>query len=250
MVSILGVPVTPSRSLEEAVDFLSILLLRQKQIFITTPNPEHVVQAQHDAEFLGILQEADLAVPDGVGLVWAAKKLYPEVSMVRIAGVDFAVQVCKWAQGKGYKVGLLGGRFDVGEQATNRLKALVNDLDVVWVGAHEDIRNVSERSDKEVLSKIKAEGVEVLLVAYGAPFQEKWIVENMQRLGDVKVFMPVGGSFDFWAGKVRRAPLWMRKLGLEWLFRLILQPWRIFRQFRLVEFLWLVLRARQKLNKS
>jgi N-acetylglucosaminyldiphosphoundecaprenol N-acetyl-beta-D-mannosaminyltransferase len=218
---------------------------------ITTPNPEQIVLAQKDEEFKNILNQADLAVPDGIGLVLGASFLYGnkknQCRFKRVSGADLMIQLCKDAAKEGKSVFLLGGEAGVAKQAAAVVK---NDFGVVEVGFWQGSINIKKETAAEKIktkAKINQFKPDYLFVAYGAPFQEKWIANNLKEL-DVKVAMGVGGSFDYLAGKIKRAPLLIRKLGLEWLWRLLKEPWRWKRQLRLLKFIGLVLKEKISRN--
>ncbi|MBI4100814.1 WecB/TagA/CpsF family glycosyltransferase [Candidatus Microgenomates bacterium] len=197
-----------------------------KKRYIVTPNPEFLVAAQNDREFNAILNNADLALPDGMGLIWASRILNQPLKG-RITGVDFMEKLCFLAAKDGFTIGLIGGGPTVAERASECLKKKYPGLKIVL--AQEDWKDLE-----------RGEEINLLFVALGAPKQEIWMSQNLERL-PVKVAMGVGGAFDYLAGIVPRAPKWMRNLGLEWLFRLICQPWRIKRQTALIKFVYLVL---------
>jgi N-acetylglucosaminyldiphosphoundecaprenol N-acetyl-beta-D-mannosaminyltransferase len=205
---------------------------------ICTVNPEFVMVAQQDPIFRAILLRSDLNVADGVGLLWAAKRLgraLPE----RVTGSDGVPLIAERAAREGWRVFFLGAAEGVAERAAAVLTARHPALRVAGVYAG------SPRPDEEdaIVERVNASGADVLFVAYGAPVQDQWIARNLPRLR-VAMAMGVGGSFDFIAGIVPRAPVWMRRAGLEWLFRLVRQPWRARRMLRLPRFVWAVLRQK------
>jgi N-acetylglucosaminyldiphosphoundecaprenol N-acetyl-beta-D-mannosaminyltransferase len=232
--------------------------------FIVTINTELVMLAKKDPRYEEVLKSADLAVVDGIGVVWAGKifgKRFPE----RIHGVDLVERLARSVanlpagrQEKPITVGFLGGKENVAQRASECLRNKYPGLRVAfaeseWPGLEANQEKVSSIK-YQVLSKeednrhntkyiIPNTRIDILFVAFGSPKQEYWISENLSKI-DVKVAIGVGGSFDFISGQVRRAPVWMRKIGLEWLFRLIIQPWRIKRQTALVIFVIEVLKER------
>lgn len=140
-------------------------------------------------------------------------------------------KLCKDASECGFTVGFVGGMDRVAEKTAERLKNSYKNLDVKYVGG-----------DPEVFLKEKI-SVDILFVALGAPKQEMWMHENWKDI-NAKAVMGVGGAFDYVSGKVVRAPKWMRKVGLEWLYRLVRQPWRWSRQLSLLEFVYVVFKTR------
>jgi N-acetylglucosaminyldiphosphoundecaprenol N-acetyl-beta-D-mannosaminyltransferase len=202
---------------------------------VCTINPEFMMIARQDPNFRNILQRADLCVPDGVGLLWAAKRRKTPLPQ-RVTGSDGVPIIAERAAQKGWRLFFLGAAPGVAEQAANILRAQYPGLQIV--GTYSGSPSPDE--EDMLVQMVNESNADILFVAYGAPEQDKWIARNLPRL-QVKMAMGVGGSFDFIAGLVPRAPLWMRKMGLEWLFRLYLQPWRIRRMLRLPRFVLEVL---------
>jgi N-acetylglucosaminyldiphosphoundecaprenol N-acetyl-beta-D-mannosaminyltransferase len=204
---------------------------------IATINPEFVMKAQEDPLFKTILQQADLCIPDGIGLVLAGylkRKRLPE----RVAGSDLVYRLAQEAANQGWNLFLLGAAPGVAEEARDVLLALYPRLQVA--GTYAGSPDPAE--DEKIVSLINETKAELLYVAYGAPGQDKWIARNRERLKTVKVAMGVGGSLDFISGRVSRAPDWMQRLGLEWLYRLYKEPWRWRRMLALPRFAFMVLK--------
>jgi N-acetylglucosaminyldiphosphoundecaprenol N-acetyl-beta-D-mannosaminyltransferase len=209
---------------------------------LTTTNPEFVVQAQRDPEIRWIINQAALSLPDGVGLLKAARFLGTETLPERVAGSDLTIRLAELSHRRGYRIFFLGGQAGVAEQAIEKLRQRYPNLQVAGVYAG----SPAPEENEFIIQGILPTKPDILLVAYGHPRQDKWIAHNLERL-QVPVCLGVGGSFDFIAGTARRAPLWLQKLGLEWLYRLITQPQRWRRIWKAVPyFSWLVLRRRLK----
>lgn len=219
--SVLGVNIDDI-TVDEAVKTVEDWLEKSEKHYIVTTNPEFLLIAQTDPKFKRILNNADLAVPDGNGL-----KIGTDI-VCNTPGIDLMEELCKMAAEKGATVGFLGSKVGVAELTAERLKKKYPKLKVTFA------------SDGSRLLAPSLPKTDLLFVALGAPKQEFWIAENLDKI-PVKVAMGVGGSFDFISGKVPRAPKWLRDLRLEWLFRLIIQPWRIKRQIRLIKYLYLVM---------
>jgi N-acetylglucosaminyldiphosphoundecaprenol N-acetyl-beta-D-mannosaminyltransferase len=195
---------------------------------ICTANPEFVMAAQRDRDFFDLLNRADLVIPDGVGLLWAARQQGARLPE-RVAGSDLVCHLAKLAAQHGWRVYFLGAAEGVAERAAEILLAKYPGFVVAgtFAGSPRPEENAA------LVARVKAARPDVLLVAYGAPAQDKWIARNLNALG-VPVSMGVGGSFDFVAGVVPRAPVWLQRLNLEWLYRLWKQPWRFRRMLAAV----------------
>lgn len=238
-VDILGVGIDRV-TMEEAIQRVEEMCLNGKKHQIVTPNPEFVIRAQTDREFRRILNQADLAIPDGVGIMWASRVLTAHKDWIpeRVTGTDLMIRLCELAAQKGYSVFLLGGEIGVAQRATEVLRIRYPGLKVL--GTYEGEPSDSEKTREKIQQYPE---IDFLFVAFGAPQQEKWIAQNVLRL-PVKVAMGVGGAFDFIVGKQKRAPRLFQNLGLEWLWRLFIQPWRWRRQLALLKFTVLVVRRR------
>jgi N-acetylglucosaminyldiphosphoundecaprenol N-acetyl-beta-D-mannosaminyltransferase len=215
--------------------------------FVVTINTELVMLAKKDSEYDKILNSADLAVVDGIGVVWAGK-MFGKQYKGRVHGSDLVERVSEAVAKKPITVGFLGGQGNVAQQTAECLKNKYPGLKVAFAIEEADRLQTTDHSNEAISVDLSPKSVsrikcDILFVAFGSPKQEFWIAENLAKI-DVKVAMGVGGAFDFISGKVRRAPVWMRKIGLEWLFRLIIQPWRIKRQFALVKFVVIVIKEK------
>ncbi len=209
---------------------------------LVTVNPEFVVEAQHDAEFRRILNQAALALPDGIGLLKAARFLGTTPLPERVPGSDLVVRLAELSHQKGYRIYFLGAKEGVAETAIARLKERYPNLQVAGTYAG----SPAPEENEAIVQRLLPTRPDILLVAYGAPKQDKWIARNLERL-KIPVCIGVGGSFDFIAGAAQRAPQWLQRLGLEWLHRLLTQPWRWRRIWNAVpRFSWLVLRSRYR----
>ena len=215
--------------------------------WINTPNAEQVVQASSDDVFRHVLNRSTIRVPDGVSLVWSSKllkklgKIENKIQQ-RISGVDLVNDICELAEQGKNKVFLLGGRGQVTEFAAQKIQTSYPGIQIAYGEGYEDIQNEKEGEKEKILGEIRDFETEVLFVGYGAPWQEQWVDKNkkeLERMG-VKLVMVVGGAYDMISGNIRRAPKWMRMVGLEWLWRLIQEPWRWKRQMRLVKYWWMV----------
>ncbi len=188
---------------------------------LCTVNPEFVVAAQKDTEFQNIINQATLAMPDGIGLLKAANFLNATPLPERVPGSDLVVRLAELSHRKGYSIYFLGAKEGVAQQAIDRLK---DDYPRLKIAGH--FSGSPALADNEVIiQRILLTKPDILLVAYGAPKQDKWIARNLEQL-QIPVCIGVGGSFDFLAGTVKRAPVWIQNIHLEWLHRLVMEPWR------------------------
>jgi len=198
---------------------------------VVTPNPEIVMAARHDLGYRAILNGADLAIPDGIGLVLAAR-LAGQSLRAHVRGTDLVERLAERSAAAGWRWFLLGGGEGVAADAAATLKGRYPGL--VIAGAMPGSPDPAE--DLNVRQAIAdAAPVDVLLVAYGAPRQERWIARNQAAL-DVAIQIGVGGVFNFFAGRSPRAPAWLRNLELEWAYRLVTEPRRWRRQLALPTF--------------
>lgn len=218
---------------------------------IVTPNPEQLMLAETDNRFAEILNQADIAIPDGVGIVWAARTLAAGKIRSRITGVDVFTKLVDLAHEKGVGIGLIGGRHGLAISAFKCLSAsreglLGFGLDGPELELGEQGVTVKHQNEQVffemVLERIRNKDVRIIFIGLGAPKQE-YFMERLagelerQNIGRGKVLMVVGGAFDMIAGRVARAPKWMQNAGLEWFWRLLLEPWRIIRQLALLRFI-------------
>ena len=197
------------------------------------------MHARRDAGFAAILESAELCLADGWGVVWAARRQGCALA-APVAGADLVPALAGVCARWGWSLFLLGARPGVAEAAAEHLQELAPGLKIA--GTHAG--SPAPEDDETIVTLIKAAAPQVLLVAYGHPHQELWIARNRERL-QLPLAIGVGGAFDYVAGRVRRAPAWMRRAGLEWLFRLVRQPWRVRRMAVLPIFAFDVIRERE-----
>lgn len=216
-------------TIDEAVDRALALLEEDGPHLVVTPNPEIVQRAEKDPEFAGILAQADLVLPDGVGVIYAAKILGRPLR-ARVPGIDFAAALLTRIAGTGTRLFLLGAAPGVAELAAVNLRAAYPGL--VVCGFHDGYF----KEDRPVADAIREARADLVFVCLGAPKQEKWIAANGAAAG-ARLYVGLGGSLDVFAGKVERAPESFQRLGLEWLYRLLKQPSRIGRMVKLPLFL-------------
>lgn len=224
-VNILGVGVVSSNK-EQVINILSREINKRdltRPFFVVTVNPEFVMEAQRDGEFKRILNKADLALPDGAGLKLASREM-TEIIPGR--------KVVEELLNKKIKVFYLGGEYGVA-------KVMAQKFGGEWDEGEKNIK-AGDKETQRIVSKINKYQPDLLLVAYGAPWQEKWIWRHSEEI-KAKVVIGVGGTFDSLAGRVKLPPKWVEKMGWEWLWRLKQEPWRWRRQLNLIKFVWRVL---------
>ena len=206
----------------DAVANATELMLADKVSQVVTINPEMFETARNDSEFSEILNNAEMVIPDGIGVKIGLKIMGENVN--RIAGIDFAREMIDVAAEKNLPIALIGAKPEIVEKAVLNLKQELSDLNVAYY--HDGYFNEWD----EIMDELKNSSAKLVLVALGSPKQEKFIYEAKKRL-DSGLMIGVGGSFDVWSGVVERAPEIYQKLGLEWLYRTIKQPERFKRIF-------------------
>lgn len=239
-------------SLQEATKKACSWAQGKEQKMIATPNPEFLLAAQKNPKFLRILNQADLNIADGIGILWASKYLkisaknkskilkfckwlfsllsilfYPKYIRSelkeRVSGADLMLKICSQAAKAKSKIFLLGAAPGVAFKVKETLEKKYPKINIS--GNHSGSPSTNE--DAQTIKKINESHANILFVAFGAPAQEFWIARNLKKLQTVKVALGIGGTFDYIAGVHKRSPRWMQKLGLEWLYRLLHQPARI-----------------------
>lgn len=212
---ILGVKID-NLSFDEILQKIEGFLNDGNQHFIVTPNPEILIKASKNEEFRDILNQADLSIPDGIGLIFFSHLLKESLKQ-RITGIDLMEKICQQAALKDWSVFLLGAQpASISQQAAQNLKNKYPGLKIK--AAEEEFNGQAD----------------ILFVALGASEQEKFIFNNLKKMPSVKLAMGVGGAFDVISGSIPRAPRFLQKIGLEWFFRLVIQPRRIKRIFNAI----------------
>ncbi len=226
-ISLLGVPIDAVMR-TEAVELIQGFLNENRQRHVMTPNNEMLVEATHNAPFRELLNRADLNIPDSTGLIWMAR-LTGQRLTERVTGVDTVTNLCGELTEE-TPVFLLGAQSGIAEAAAQNLMSRNPRLRVVGCFAG----TPREEDAPTIVHMIRTAAPHLLLVAFGAPAQDLWIAKHLKEMSSVRVAMGIGGTFDFLAGVRKRAPVWMRKAGLEWLWRLFREPTRIGRIWKAV----------------
>ncbi len=237
-VAILGIPVD-RLTMAAALDRIVAFIESKSPHVVVTADSSGIVAALHDPEFRSILLNADLVTPDSIGVVWAAKRSGSPIPE-RVSGVDLADRLCGLSAERGYRLYFLGAAPGVAEMAAERMR--LTHPGCLIVGARHGY--FPEDSDELVAKEVAASKPDVLLVAMGIPRQEKFIARTQTIVG-ASVAMGVGGSFDVFSGRTRRAPKLAQRLHLEWFWRLLLNPSKIRKAKSLPKFAWMVLRSRK-----
>jgi len=243
-IEILGVRFNKT-TLKEATKTAIDIVKGKKQAYITTPNPEILLEAEKNEKFKKILNGSKLNIADGIGILWASnfiektkntrsklKRLTIFLTTIlsiskqksplknRVTGVDLMEEICK---NTNEPIFLLGAQNGTGEKTKHTLKENLKKINIV--GTME--KSPKKEDENTIIEEINKKKPKILFVAYGAPKQELWIARNLKKTPSVKLAIGVGGAFDFISKTKKRAPRWMQKAGIEWLFRLIQEPKRI-----------------------
>lgn len=219
-------------TMDEAAARAGQILAGDRTCYAVTPNAEIAYEALHDEKLRALINGADLVLPDGAGVVLASKLLKTPLKQ-KVAGVDFADGLLGVLETTGQRLYLLGSKPGIGELAAQKMMQKHPRLRIAGIadGYFQD--------EAPVIDKINASGADVLFVCLGAPKQEQFMARHQKAL-HVKLMAGLGGTLDSFAGTVKRAPKWMIRLNLEWLYRLIKEPKRFKRMLRLPKYLWAV----------
>lgn len=234
---ILGVPVDVV-NMSQAVDFVDHIIKTNDKAEIIAVNPEKVIKANSDSVLKARLISAKLLIADGIGVVLAARILR-NVKMERVPGSELMPEICNLSMKKGYKIFLYGAKSEVVHRAADVLRSRYWGLNIVGI----QDGYLAESDETKLINEINISGAHILFLALGSPKQEMWIDKNMSRL-NINICQGVGGTFDVIAGNVRRAPLFFRRIHLEWFYRLISNPKRLFRQTALPVFVFSLLKEK------
>jgi N-acetylglucosaminyldiphosphoundecaprenol N-acetyl-beta-D-mannosaminyltransferase len=226
LIVITGIPID-NLTMEQTLDYVTKFIASGQPHQVATVNADFIVRAWDDLELRHILQDADLLTADGMPLVWGARLLGVPLAG-RVTGADLVPALAQRGAKLGWRFYFLGARPGIAARAAQILTANHSTLQIVGI----DSPPQSTIFDMEpgMIERIRQAHPDILLVAFGNPKQEKWIHMNLRQMG-VPVCIGVGGTFDFIAGEVQRAPLWMQRSGLEWLYRLLQEPRRMWRRY-------------------
>ena len=227
---------------EETISEIELLIEKEKPSLVVTPNVHHINILQKDDEFKKIYRQASMVLPDSTPLIWASKLLGMPLKE-KVTGSDLLPSFCKIAARKRYELFFLGSGPSIAKKAANILTNKNPGLKIVGTYSPSFGFENDEDENRKIVAMIKKCTPDVLFVGLGPPKQEKWIWKYKDEI-NVPVSIAVGASFDFISGNVKRAPKWMQKIGLEWLFRLCQEPRRLWKRYLIGNtiFIWLVLK--------
>ena len=228
---------------DDVLKLIEKFIKQDKPHRLITANSLMVNRISKDSKLKEAFDKADLVVADSIGIVWASKFLGYS-SLPRIPGIDLMDGICALSMSKGYKIYLLGSYKGIVEKAAKNLLKKFPSLNIVGTHHGYFLRSLEE---KKIIQDIKKAHPDILFVGINVPEQEKWIKKHQDEL-NVPLCMGIGGSFDVISSRLKRAPLWIRRIGLEWIYRFILQPWRIVRICNLPVFAYKVIQ--QKIGRG
>ncbi len=234
---------------DDAIRIIDCFVERKVPTYVVTLNVNHIVILSQDNAFRQLYEGASLVLADGMPILWAAKFLGVPLKE-KISGSDLFPRLCEVAAGKGYKLFLLGGKEGAAAKAAYILKAKYPVIQIAGVYCPPFGFENDAEENKKTIEMIRVAKPDILFVGVGSPKQEKWIYKHKDEY-QVPVSIGIGATFDFVSGIVKRAPLWMQKIGLEWFWRLMMEPRRLWKRYLIDDpvFFWLVLKQKLGLLK-
>ena len=227
-------------SMQEAVENVDRLIRDKQRAYVVTPNVDHIVRLQWDKEFRRVYENAALVLADGAPLLWAARYLGTPL-MEKISGSDLTPALCEMAAAQGHKIFFLGGREGTAQESKEVLEKRYPGIRIVGVYSPPMGFEKNETECQKILSMLRQTSPNILFVGLGTPKQENWICRNGEQL-PVAVSIGIGATFEFMSNRVRRAPVWMQRWGLEWFWRLLMEPGRLWKRYLVDDpkFFWFV----------
>lgn len=232
--NILGIDVC-GETYEQLTAHLLADIEEKRNAFIVAINPEKIMKAQQDETLRQLLNSATYQIPDGIGVIIASILKGGSIRQ-RVTGIDMMLQLCKEAAIHQKKIFLYGAKPGIVDEAKVKLEEMFPGIQITGT------LHGYEKDENVIADTINASGAEIIFVALGSPAQENWIIEHKEKLAPY-VYQGVGGSFDVISGRLNRAPAFFQKLGLEWFYRLLKEPWRFKRQLILPKFLIKVIKG-------
>jgi N-acetylglucosaminyldiphosphoundecaprenol N-acetyl-beta-D-mannosaminyltransferase len=225
-----------------AVHHLEECINSKKSTHVITLNPIILMQSLQDDKLADAISDAPFIIADGTGIVWASQYLGNPVPE-RIAGYDLLHELLRVGNKNKWSVYLLGANDEIVKLASNKVKEMYSDIQIV--GVHHGY--FDENEDQNIINKVKQSDPQILFVARSIDKQEKWISKYKKQL-NIPIMMGVGGSFDVLSGRLKRAPIIYQKLRLEWFYRLIQEPWRYKRMLAIPKFIIKIMKEKYRLN--
>lgn len=232
--NILGIDVC-GETYEQLTARLLADIEEKRNAFIVAINPEKIMKAQQDESLRQLLNSATYQIPDGIGVIIASMLKGGSIRQ-RVTGIDMMLQLCKEASIHQKKIFLYGAKPGIVDEAKVKLEEMFPGIQITGT------LHGYEKDEKVITDTINGSGAEIIFVALGSPAQENWIIKHKEKLAPY-VYQGVGGSFDVISGRLNRAPAFFQKLGLEWFYRLMKEPWRWKRQLILPKFLIKVIKG-------
>lgn len=216
-------------TMPETIAAIERMITAEKKSYVVAINVDVVMKIENDPYLKKIVDNADMVLVDGKPLVWISK-MYGKPLKAKISGSDMVPLLCEVAAEKGYKLFIIGGKDGIAEQAKQKLKTKYPNIKIVGTYAPPFEFEKNEEELNKINQMISEVQPDLLIVCFGCPKQEKWIYENIENY-DAKVSICAGATVDFIAGNIRRAPRWMSEHGLEWFYRFLQEPKRMFKRY-------------------
>lgn len=243
-VDVLGVGVS-AITMQDALEQIEGWIHQDERAYVCITTVHGVMESQSDPELRDILNGSGMTTPDGMPLVWLARREHPRVT--RVYGPDLLLETSALAAAEGYRFFLYGGDEGVAEELAAKLTGRFPGLQVVG-SICPPFRPLTPEEDEEVVAQINGARPDVLWVGLSTPKQERWMAEHLGRI-DAKVMVGVGAAFDFHSGRKKQAPTWMQKRGLEWLYRLLQEPRRLGRRYLVYNSLFILKLLRREVGR-
>ena len=234
----------------ETLNSIEQMVENNDKSYVVAINVDVIIKIEHDSYLKDIVDRADMVLVDGKPLVWIAK-WHKHPVKAKISGSDLVPLLCKRAADKGYSIFIIGGKDGIAEQAKQNLEQTLPGIKITGTYAPPLGFEKNESELKKINSIINAAHPDFLITCFGCPKQEKWIYENYQKY-DAKVSICAGATVDFLAGNVNRAPKWMSAHGLEWFYRFLMEPKRLFKRYFVddLKIIKLIYKYRRKTNEQ
>lgn len=216
-------------TMQEVVDFIEELIISKKKSYVVAVNVDVIMKIEHDEHLKKAVDSADMVITDGKPLIWISK-LHGKSIKAKISGSDLVPKLCELAAQKGHKIFIIGGKDGVADKAKANLERDYRGIRIVGTYAPPFGFEKDEVELEKINEMIIATHPDLVIACFGCPKQEKWIYENYLKY-DGTVSICAGATVDFLAGNMKRAPKWMSECGLEWFYRFIQEPTRLFRRY-------------------